>query len=134
MRYNDAIMNTTQTTEYAVHLTQHAINGTKVWRAFIEAFPQISAVGESCEAVLEEIGRKLRVTLAYDEGAASPAESGVDDLSPEELAELEARALAQGHKFYGIFAEDPGALEVFDEVERLRDQHTIAGAVAPAQS
>lgn len=50
-----------------------------------------------------------------------------------ELAELEAQVQAQGHKFYGIFADDPGALEVFDEIERLRDQETIANSAASSQ-
>ncbi|MGH9842639.1 MAG: hypothetical protein ACREEM_28175 [Blastocatellia bacterium] len=125
-------MNTTQTIEYAVHLSQRAVNGARIWQAFIESFPQVTAEGESCEAVLEEIGRKLQVTLANSDSVAAPAESRDDNPSPQELADLEAIALAQGHKFYGIFAEDPGALEVFDEVERLRDQHTISNTASPA--
>ena len=47
----------------------------------------------------------------------------MSDLSQQEVIELEAQVQAQGHKFYGIFADDPGALEIFDEIERLRDQH-----------
>ena len=39
---------------------------------------------------------------------------------------LRAQMLAQGHKHYGIFADDPGAMEVFDEIERSRDQFTLA--------
>jgi hypothetical protein len=57
-------MNNTQTTQYAVHLTERAVNGTRIWQAFIEAFPQVTAVGESCVAVLEEIGRKLQLLVA----------------------------------------------------------------------
>jgi hypothetical protein len=126
-------MNSTQTTEYAVHLLQHAVNGNRRWQAFIETLPQVTAEGESCELVLEELGRKLQVTLANGESAAAPNRSGADDLSPQELSELEAQVQAQGHKFYGIFADDPGALEVFDEIERLRDQQLLTTPTAPAQ-
>lgn len=118
-------MKTTSTQEYAVHLSQRATNGTPKWRAFIETLPQVVAEGENCEIVLEEIGRKLRETLANNERASTPATTNKDDLSPQALAELEAQVQAQGHKFYGIFADDPGALDVFDEIEHARDQQTI---------
>ncbi len=100
------------------------MNGTKHWRAFVETLPQIQAEGENCEGVLEEIGRQLHATLATPESEVAPAITS--NLSADELAKLEAQVQAQGHKFYGIFADDPGALEVFDEIERLRDQETIA--------
>jgi hypothetical protein len=51
----------------------------------------------------------------------------------QEPAELEAQVQAQGHKLYGIFADDPGALDVFDEIERLRDQEIIANSAASSQ-
>ncbi len=38
------------------------------------------------------------------------------------------RLRAQGYQHFGIFANDPGALEVFDEIERERDQNTIGAA------
>lgn len=68
-----------------------------------------------------------------EKGQALFATTGSENLSPQELAELEALVQAQGHKFYGIFADDPGALEVFDEIERLRDQQTIANSAASSQ-
>lgn len=127
-------MNTSQTTEYAVHLLRHAVNGTKRWQAFVETSPRITAEGESCKAVLEEIGLKLLEALAEVEGAVDPAESAAHQSLPRELAELEAQVQAQGHKFYGVFADDPGALEVFDEIERLRDQHTLGDPSSPSPS
>lgn len=42
-------------------------------------------------------------------------------------SELDWQLQAKGWKYYGIFADDPGAMEVFDEIERQRDQHTIGG-------
>jgi len=61
------------------------------------------------------------------------ANQKAESLPTQELAELEAQVQAQGHKFYGIFADDPGALEVFDEIERLRDQETLANSLTTTQ-
>lgn len=58
------------------------------------------------------------------ESATAPP-SGEENLSPQELAEIEERVKAMGYKHYGIFADDPGALEIFDEIERQRDQLTL---------
>lgn len=123
-------MNTAKTKEYAVRISHRAVNGTEIWKAFVETVPEITAEGPTCEAVLEEIGQKLRSSLSNGENAAVPVatpRSGEEKMSPRELAELEAQVEAMGHEYYGIFANDPGAMEVFDEIERLRDQHTIGG-------
>jgi hypothetical protein len=68
-----------------------------------------------------------------EKGQALFASTEAENLSSQELAELEVQVQAQGHKFYGIFADDPGALEVFDEIDRLRDQETIANSAASSQ-
>ena len=123
-------MDTSQITEYAVHLSLYAVNGIERWKAVVESLPQIRAEGPTCEAVLEEIGEKLQSSLANtgnDALALPGVGSDADELSPSQLAELEVQLKAMGHGCYGIFAEDPGALEVFDEIERLRDKHTIGG-------
>ena len=93
------------------------------WQAFIESWPQITVEGETCAAVLEELGRKLHAQIRNGESA--PPASTADPLSQPELTRLEEQAQALGHKLYGVFANDPGALAVFDEIERRRDQHTI---------
>src|SRR5262245_8335543 len=124
--YNDLVMNTVQITEYAVRLSRRAVNGTEIWEASLEALPEITAEGPTCEAALKEIGQKLQSSLTNGESAAAP-KSAEEELTPQELAELETQVEAMGHKYYGIFADDPGAMEVFDEIERLRDQHTIGG-------
>jgi hypothetical protein len=76
--------------------------------------------------VLEEIGQKLQSSLADGESAIAP-QLVEEEMTPQELAELEAQVEAMGHKYYGVFADNPSAMEVFDEIERLRDQHTIGG-------
>ncbi len=35
--------------------------------------------------------------------------------------------VARRFKYYGAFVNDPGALELFDEIERERDQRVIGG-------
>ena len=91
---------------------------------------KIRAEGESCEAVLQEIGEKLSLILANGASVREGASASLSDqesLSSDALVELEAEARAKGHKYYGIFAGDPGAMEVFEEIERSRDEHTIGG-------
>lgn len=44
---------------------------------------------------------------------------------PPEKQALVAQLRAQGYQHFGVFADDPEALEVFDEIERERNQHTI---------
>src|SRR5438876_227448 len=104
--YNGVAMNASGTTEYAVHLVQQATNGTEKWQAFVEALPQIRAEGESCEAVLQEIGEKLSLILANGASVREGASASLSDqesLSSDALVELEAEARAKGHKYYGIF-------------------------------
>lgn len=64
----------------------------------------------------------------YNDGAMNtmPTIEGAD-----KVTDLEAQVQAQGHMFYGTFADDPGAMDVFDEIERLRDQETIFPAPHP---
>jgi predicted RNase H-like HicB family nuclease len=117
-------MNTARITEYAVRLSHRAVNGTEIWEASVEKLPEITAEGSTCEEALKEIGQKLQSSLVDGESAATPRPVK-DEMTPQELAELEAQVEAMGHKYYGIFADDPDAMEVFDEIERLRNQHTI---------
>lgn len=92
----------------------------------MEALPQIMVEAETCVAVLEEVGRKLQETIAADENGKAVIRREIAAVPPLQLAELEAQVQAQGHKFYGIFANDPGALELFDEIEKQREQHPLA--------
>ena len=121
-------MHNSQTMEYALHLVHYSENGAERWKAVVEAFPQISAEGPTCEAVLEEIGEKLNSSLADFGNTAAPVaepRSHAAGAPPSELADVEARLKAMGHSGYGIFEDDPGALDVFDEIEQLRDQQRV---------
>jgi predicted RNase H-like HicB family nuclease len=49
-------MDTAQITEYEVRLSYRAVNGTEIWEASVEALPDITAEGSTCEEALKEIG------------------------------------------------------------------------------
>jgi hypothetical protein len=50
-----------------------------------------------------------------------------EELSPKEVAKLEAQVEAMGHKYQGDIADDLVAMKVFDEIERLRNQRATGG-------
>lgn len=79
--------------------------------------------GKETDEWLRQLLQAKLLTLANGGRTAAPTKS---DLQSQEKIELEAQVQAQGHKFYGIFADDPSALEVFDEIERLRDQQPLS--------
>jgi hypothetical protein len=88
------------------------------------AMPHIAAEGASRAAVLEEIRRKLAGAMTNLEVVTVSLSSDETPRFPDETP-AEKRLREKGYRHYGIFANDPGALEVFDEIERRRDQFTI---------
>jgi hypothetical protein len=121
-------MNLAQVTEFQVQLFRFKANHATKWKAQVIAFPQFTAEGESREAVLEEIKEQLStleaeseiVRLPLSQRAALPLEP-----APPLDEELAAKLRAMGYEYFGAFADDPGALELFDEIERERDQRLI---------
>jgi hypothetical protein len=110
--------------EYRVQVFRSTTDGVERWKAFIVTIPAISAEAESCEAALEEIRRLLAEAVATSEITSVPGPV------PEKIvegdgSELDLQLSKMGYRHYGIFANDPGALELFDEIERQRDQHGI---------
>lgn len=119
-------MNTPGTLDYRVQIFRSTADGVARWKAYVVTIPAITAEGESREEVLEDIQRQLAEAVATSEFVKVPGPY------PEKVvygdgSELDLLLQRQGHRHYGIFADDPGAMEVFDEIERLRDQHTIGG-------
>lgn len=96
---------------------------------------EVEAQGYS-EADLDDLFTEARkeVFQAKQEQCMAAGVPITQDLPPQELAALEAQVQAQGHKFYGIFADDSGALAVFDEIEQLRDHQPLANLTAPPSS
>lgn len=144
-------MNLAQVTEYQVQVFRFKSEEKLKWKAQVIAFPQFIAEGNSREAVLEEIEEQLATLEAESEIVNIPIQRpknkslevtaplneeesmlkaifGTSDSTPQlSDEELDAKLKAMGYEHFGIFADDPGALEVFDEIERLRDQHLIGG-------
>ena len=121
-------MNLAQITEFQVQVFRFKADRATKWKAQVIAFPQFTAEGSSRDAVLEEIKEQLATLEAESEIVSVPVQQRQE--TPPEAAppldeELAAQLRAKGYKHFGIFADDPGALAVFDEIERLRDQHTI---------
>ena len=123
-------MSLTQVTEFQVQVFRFKADQNTKWKAQVIAFPQYTAEGNSREAVLEEIKERLTTLEAESEVVSIPIQPPKDrpgESAPPLDEELAAKLRAMGYEHFGIFADDPGALEVFDEIERLRDQHTIGG-------
>jgi hypothetical protein len=117
-------MNHSLTTEYRVQVFRSVTDGVERWKAFVVTIPAISAEADSREAVLEEIRRQLAEAIATSEITTVPGPV------PEKIvegdgSELDLRLSKMGYRHYGIFADDPGAMELFDEIERQRDQQAI---------
>jgi predicted RNase H-like HicB family nuclease len=119
-------MNLNHVTEYQVQVFRFKTEEKLKWKAQVIAFPQFTAEGNSREAVLEEIKEQLET--AEGEIVSIRVKSSREvilEAAPPIDEELDAKLKAMGYKYYGIFADDPGALEIFDEIERQRDQRLI---------
>jgi len=118
--------------KYRVQVFRSIADGIERWKAFVVTIPAISAEADSREAVLEEIRQQLAEAVATSEITTVPGPV------PEKVvegdgSELDLRLNKMGYRHYGIFANDPGALELFDEIERQRDQQTIALSSLPSR-
>ena len=133
-------MSLAQVTEYKVQVFRFKTEEKLKWKAQVIAFPQFTAEGNSREAVLEEIKDQLSTLEAESEIVNVPVQQlqpvtvEATSVHDEDIAkirgigkDLAAKLRALGYDHFGIFADDPGAMEVFDEIERLRDQHTVGG-------
>jgi len=114
------LMNQSPTMEYRVQVFRNLTDGVERWKAFVVAIPAISAEAESREAVLEEIRRQL-ADIATSEITTVPGPVP-EKVMEGDGSELDLRLRKMGYRHYGIFADDPGALELFDEIERQREQ------------
>jgi hypothetical protein len=67
----------------------------------------------------QEIRRQLAEAIATSEITAAPGPI-TEKIVEGDGSELDLRLSKMGYRYYGIFANDPGALELFDEIERQR--------------
>lgn len=124
-------MNLAQVTEFQVQLFRFKADHATKWKAQVVAFPQFTAEGSTREAVLDEIKEQLAMLEAESEIVSVPVQPRQKppiETAPPLDEELAAKLRAMGYEYFGIFADDPGALELFDEIERERDRRLIGGA------
>ena len=121
-------MNLAQFTEFQVQVFRFKADKKLKWKAQVTAFPQITAEDNSRESVLEKIQEqlaKLEVESEVVSILVRKRQETIYDPAPPIDQELAAKLRAMGYEHFGIFADDPGALELFDDIERLRDQRLI---------
>ena len=87
-----------------------------VWRATVLQMPHLMAEGENREQVLDVIKNMLTQSVRHAE---------VVTLSLSGQAETDDALAANGYRHYGIFADDPEALKLFDEIEEKRTDDVV---------
>lgn len=119
-------MQTALQQEYKVLMTHSPATrtkGGKRWRATLLGFPDIVEEAFSRDQAIKQIEARLADMLTHAEvitlhGPALPtAANGLSD----ELT-------AQGWDDHGLFKDDSAALELFEEIEKERNQHIVGGA------
>jgi len=88
----------------------------EVWRAVVLQMPHLMAEGENREQVLAVIKKMLTQSVRHAE---------VVTLSLSDEAETGDKLAANGYRHYGIFADDPEALKLFDEIEEERNKNVV---------
>ncbi|MGH9847776.1 MAG: hypothetical protein ACREEM_54510 [Blastocatellia bacterium] len=88
----------------------------EVWRAVVLQMPHLVAEGESREQALAVIKKMLTQSVRRAE---------VVTFSLLDQEEAEDPLAANGYRHYGIFADDPEALKLFDEIEEERNKHIV---------
>jgi hypothetical protein len=112
------IPTTQQPSAVQVLLTEEisAGQGHEVWRAVVLQMPHIVAEGQDREEVISAIKKMLSESVRHTE---------IITLSLPDLEQIEDPLAAAGYRHYGIFADDPEALELFDEIEEERNKRFI---------
>lgn len=119
-------MQTITQQEYKVLMTYSPTakaKGEDRWRATLLGFPNIVEEALTRDQALRQIEARLADMLSHAEiitlhGPALPVEA---DDNYDELTAL-------GWGDHGLFKDDPDALQLFDEIERDRDNHLVGGA------
>jgi len=92
------------------------------WWAMMLDFPFIVEEALSRNQALAQVERRIATMMSNAEVITLRAPeisletNGSDD-----------KLIAQGWHDHGLFKNDPGALELFDEIERERDRHLVGG-------
>jgi predicted RNase H-like HicB family nuclease len=125
--FQNSIMNLNQVDEYQVKVFRYTEQSAdELWRGYVLSLPYLTAEGNSREQVLQEIKRKLSEIAVSSEIVTLPVSSIAEEITNGvDESKLAAQLRDKGYRHFGIFANDPDALDVFDEIENERNQLTI---------
>lgn len=96
-------------------------SGSSCWRATVLGLPELTAEACSRAEALDRIQRRLAEFLCQAEivTVSVPTAAALNGASEME---------ALGYRHFGVFANDPEALRLFDEIEAARNQHVVEPA------
>ena len=117
------LMNQTTNTAYQILLTrQPAVteSAPHCWRATVLSLPELKSEACSRGEALEQIQQRLSDFLRESEIVTV----SVPQTALNGASEMEAL----GYRHFGVFANDPEALRLFDEIEEARNQHLVEPA------
>jgi hypothetical protein len=108
---------TTGISEFQVVITEErqAEQSQKPWHAVVSQMPHLAVEGESRADVIAAIKNLLARSVRHAEVVTVSLSNGgqENDLSDK------------GYRHYGIFANDPEALKLFDEIEEERNKNLV---------
>lgn len=108
---------TTGISEFQVIVTEErpAEHSQKPWHAVVSQMPHLAVEGDSRADVIAAIKNLLTKSVRQAEVVTVSLPNGSQENS---LAE-------KGFRHYGIFANDPEALKLFDEIEEERNKNFV---------
>jgi hypothetical protein len=105
------------------HFTTLKAKGGTRWRATLLDFPAIVEEAFSREQALQQIKGRIVELVTHAEIITLQAPA-----LPAELNDSADALAAQGWDDHGLFKDDQTALQLFDEIERVRDNQLVGGA------
>jgi len=107
----------TAISEFQVVITEerHGEQSQKPWHAVVSQMPHLAVEGESREDVIAAIKNLLAQSVRHAEVVTVSLHNGSQ----------ENRFTDKDYLHYGIFANDPEALKLFDEIEEERSKHLV---------
>lgn len=107
--------------EFDVFITQEL---DACWRAVVPVLPNCSVAGTTREEAIARITACLTENFSHGEvlRLSIPGSNGQPNVSATNTGDT---APAQEWPGYGSFRDDPAWGEIFDEIERRRDEHTV---------
>lgn len=103
--------------EYTVIITRQP--GMR-WRATVPALPDCVAEAPTRDEVLEHIREQIKQVMLYSEVVRLQV-----PVVPEITETPSAETIQTPWHWFGFFQDDPTWADLFDEIERQRNEHVI---------